>query len=98
MFYKIHHAYRDIIAVCDENLIGKIFEEGKFQLDVKESFFKGETASEAQLIEIMIDSSKEDATFNIIGENSVKTALKAGIVDKKGIKKINNIPFVLVLV
>jgi hypothetical protein len=98
MFYKIHHAYRDVIAVCDENLIGKIFEEDKFQLEVKESFFKGETASEKELIEILVDFSKEDATFNIVGEDSVKTALKAGIVEKKGIKKIDNIPFVLVLV
>ncbi|MDO8623718.1 MAG: DUF424 family protein [archaeon] len=98
MFYKIHHAYRDVIAVCDETLIGKIFEEDKFQLEVKESFFKGETASEKELIEILVDFSKEDATFNIVGEDSIKTALKAGIVEKNGIKKINNIPFALVLV
>ena len=53
MFVKIHKTYRDIIAICDSELIGKTFEEGKFQLDVKESFYKGEKVSEEKAVEIM---------------------------------------------
>ena len=98
MFYKIHHTYRDVVAVCDENLIGKTFEEGNFQLEVKESFFKGETISEEELIELMLDFSKEDATFNIVGRESVNCALNAGIIGKNTTKKINNIPFALILI
>ena len=98
MFYKIHHAYREVVAVCDEDLIGKTFEEGNFQLEVKESFFKEETISEEELIELMLDFSKEDATFNIIGKESINCALNAGIIEKNTIKKINNIPFALVLI
>ncbi len=45
----------------------------------------------------MKNYNQEDATFNIIGEESTQAALKAGIITKKGIKKINNIPFALVL-
>ena len=41
--------------------------------------------------------SGEDATFNIIGEESTQAAIEAGIVTKEGIKKIDNIPFTLVL-
>ena len=98
MFVNIIKSYRDIIAICDSELIGKKFYEGKFQLDVKESFFKGDETDEEKAVEIMKDMVKEDSTFNIVGEKSINTALKAGIITNKGIGKINNIPFALVLI
>jgi len=97
MLVKVAKSYRDIIAICDSDLIGKRFEEGKFQLDVKESFFNGEETSPEKTIEILQNMSKEDATFNIIGKESIDTALKAGIISEQGIKKIQGIPFALVL-
>lgn len=97
MLVKIHKSYRDIVSICDSDLLGKKFEQGKFQLDVKETFFKGEKTSEKKVLEIMQNMSKEDATFNIVGEKSVNTALKTGIVSQEQIKKIQDIPFALIL-
>ena len=97
MFVKIHNSYRDVIAICDSELIGKKFEEDKFQLDIKENFFKGEKIDEEKVIDMMKNMLKEDSTFNIIGEKSVNAALKAGIITKDGIKKIQRIPFALIL-
>jgi hypothetical protein len=94
---KIHKSYRDIIAVCDSDLIGEKFEEGKFQIDAKESFYKGEEVEEKKLIKILKDLMKEDATFNIIGKNSVSCALRAGIISEEGVGRIAGIPFALVL-
>ena len=96
MFVKIHNTYRDIIAICDSNLIGRKFEQGKFQLDCKESFYKGERYEAKKVKEIIKKMSEEDATFNIIGKKSVNCALKTGIITKEGIKKIQNVPFALV--
>jgi len=97
MFIKIHSSYRDVVAICDSELIGKKFETGKSQLDIKEDFFKGEEKSEREILEIMKNLEKEDATFNIIGEKAVNTALKAGIITREGIKEVSGIPFALVL-
>ena len=97
MFVKIYESYRNVVVVCDEELIGRVLEEGKFYLEVKESFFKGKNVSESEVVEILEDMSKEDATFNIVGKNSVNAALKAGIISEEGIKTINGIPFALVL-
>jgi hypothetical protein len=97
IFFKVHKSYREVVAFCDSDLIGKIFEEGKFQLNVKENFFKGEEMTEKEAVELMKDYSREDATFNIVGEKSINAALKSGIISKQGIKKINKIPFALVL-
>ena len=97
MYIKIHKAYRNVIAVCDSELIGKKFEEGIKVLDVRENFYKGELKTEKEVIEIMEDFIKEDATFSIIGKKSVSAAIKASIISQEGIKKVAGIPFSLVL-
>jgi len=97
MYLKIHSSYREVVAICDSDLVGKTFEEGMFQLNVKENFFKGEEINEEKLIETLQNLKQEDATFNIIGKDSVETAIKAGIIGKEGVGKIQDIPFALVL-
>ena len=97
MFVNIIKTYRDVVAICDKELLGKKFEEGKFQLDIKESFYKGEETPEEEVIEIMKSKSAEDATFNIVGPKSVNAALKAGISSEEQIRKIKGIPYILIL-
>ncbi|RKX57147.1 MAG: DUF424 domain-containing protein [Thermodesulfobacteriota bacterium] len=97
MLVKIHKSYRYVVAICDSDLLGKKFEEGKFQLNIKESFFNGEEKFKEEVLEIMHDLIKEDATFYIIGKESVNTAIEAGIISKEGVKEIMEIPFALIL-
>lgn len=94
---KVHKSYRNVISICDEDLLGKKFEEENKQLDLTGEFFKGEQVSKEELKEIIEDWTKEDATFNIVGENSVKIALEEKIINQEGILKIKNIPFAFVL-
>lgn len=86
------------MAICDKELLGKKFEEDIFQLDVKENFFKGKECTDEEITSIIKNMDLEDSTFNIVGEKSVKIALKAGIITPEGIGKINGIPFALVLI
>jgi hypothetical protein len=97
MLVKIHKSYRDVIAICDEELIGKVFEEDNCILDLKESFYNGENVDEEKIMNIIQFHSREDATFNIVGEKSIAVAIKTGIVSKEEIKTIQGIPFALVL-
>ena len=97
MNIKIHNAYRTIVALSDLNLIGKRFEQDNKQLEVTESFFKGEEKTKQEILEILKDMQKEDAIFNIVGKESIETALEAGIIEKSGITKIQDIPVALVL-
>ena len=98
MFINIIKSYRDVVALCDKELIGKKFVEEKFQLDIKESFYKGEETTEEKALEILKNMSLEDATFNIVGEKSIKTAIKAGIINEDSVGTIKEIPFALVLI
>jgi len=98
MQIKIHKSCRDVIAICDTELIGKFFEKGESQLDIKESFFKGNEINAEELLKIIKKESAEDSTFNIVGPKSIQIALKAKIISEQGIKKIQDIPYALVLV
>ncbi len=95
MLIKIHKSYRQIVAICDKELLGKKFEQGIRQLDIRESFYNGEQKEEKEMITLMRNYAREDATFNIVGKKSTDTALKAGIISKEGIKKVQGVPFAL---
>ena len=97
MLVKLIKSYRDVVAVCDSELLGKRFEEDSFQIHVKENFYNGEEMSEAQTIDFLRKMRMEDATFNIIGENSVNAALQAGIITEDSVGEIQGIKFALVL-
>ncbi|MBI2630001.1 DUF424 family protein [Candidatus Pacearchaeota archaeon] len=97
MQLKIHQSYRNVVCICDSELLGKQFEEKEKILNVRESFYKGDEMDEQKLVKTIDDMAKEDATFNIVGEKSVNLAIKAGIISKEGVKSVSGIPFALVL-
>lgn len=97
MLVNLVRSYRDIVAICDSELLGKYFEEGNFQLDIKESFYKGDKKTEQEVIQIILNMKSEDATFNIVGERSVNCAVKAGLILQDSIRTIQGIPFILIL-
>lgn len=97
MQIKIQKSYRDIVAICDSELLGKRFEQDEFQLDIKESFYKGEEKTKSEVLDIIKKMAIEDATFNIVGREAIDTALEAGIISQEGIKEIQGVPFALVL-
>ena len=82
MYLKIHSSgERKIIAVCDENLIGKTFEEKDLQLQVSKRFYKGEIVNENKILEEI-----KDADYvNIVGKNSVDFAIKNNLILKSNI-------------
>jgi hypothetical protein len=97
MLVKIHSTYRDIIAICDSNLVGKTFEEGNRCIFINPNFFGGEEKKENEVLEIIEMGAGEDFTFNIVGEESIKLALKSGLIKEDGVITIQGIPIALVL-
>jgi len=86
---KIHEsAGNSILAVADEDLIGKTFDEGDLHLEITERFYKGEEKSEEEIIALM----KGSTNTNIVGEKSIAIALKAGIITEDSVIKIQGIP------
>ena len=86
---KVYKRGNDLlIGACDEKLLGKKFEEGKFQIDVSIDFYGGEKISPEVLKKYL-----EDATIaNLVGEETIKCAIEAGLIDPDCVIKINGVP------
>jgi len=85
LFTKVHKSYRSVVAICD-----------KEQLEVSENFFKGEEMSAEEAVKLMHDQAREDASFNIVGNEAIDAAQKAGIADKDSVGNVQGIPIILV--
>jgi len=86
---KIYKHGNDIVVgACDEHLLGKKFIEGKFQIDVAKKFYEG------RRIDIKtFEKYLTDATIaNLVGEETVKCAIKLGLVNPDCILKIKGVP------
>ena len=86
---KIYKRGNDLlIGACDEKLLGKKFEEGKFQIDVKKEFYDGKKISAEALKKYL-----EDATIaNLVGKETVKCAIEIGLIDPDCVIKIKGVP------
>jgi hypothetical protein len=86
---KIYKRGKDLlVGACDEKLLGKKFEEGKFQIEVKKEFYGGKLVTSDVLITYL-----ENATIaNLVGQETIKCAIEAGIIDSACVIKIKGIP------
>ena len=97
MWVKVHHSYRDVFAICDAELVGKTFEEGKRQIRITDYFFKGEEKTPEEVKEILIDGIVEDSTFILVGKEIIDIALEEGVIQKERIVTIQEVPVALLL-
>ncbi len=89
MIVKIHNTERGLlIAIADDELIGKKFEKGKLQLDLTSDFYKGKHMKEKEILELI----EKAYILNIVGENSVKFAIKNKLIKEENILKVAKVP------
>ncbi|MBC7120536.1 MAG: DUF424 family protein [Candidatus Methanosuratus sp.] len=84
-----------MIAVCDPQLVGKKFHDGRLLLDVNEAFYKGELVS----AEAAVDYLRKATVANLVGEVAVQCGKEAGLIHEDGVMTIDGVPhaqFVLI--
>ena len=77
-----------LIAACDEQLIGKILEEGKYHLEVSERFYDGERVTTAILKKFLAEAT----IANLVGKETIKCAIEVGIIDPDCIIRVKGVP------
>jgi hypothetical protein len=82
---KIYRVQKEtIVAVCDSDLVGNIFESGDFRIEVKEDFYGKEEYGSDE-----VKRALQIATIaNITGEKAVRLAIEIGIIDRNNVLKI----------
>jgi len=73
-----------LVAVCDEDIVGKKFKEGDLKIEIREEFYGKESYDEEDVKRAL----KQATIANISGEKAVKLAIELGIVDESRVLKI----------
>jgi len=92
MYLKIHESQRGrIVAVCDEELIGKVLKGDDVELDLDRyrSFYIGEKADDEQVRQAL----KRFDSANLVGKDSIEVALAMGLAGKGDVTYIKKTPY-----
>lgn len=82
-----------IVAVCDEELIGKVFSDGEKQLDLTSGFYEGQQKSEQEICDLM----RNAYILNLVGEKACQLAKNEGLLEDKEIMTVKNVPHAQIL-
>jgi hypothetical protein len=77
-----------LVAVCDSDLVGKKFAEGRLHVEVTSDFFGEEKASSQD-----VEAALKSATIaNFVGCCAVEHAIKLGYVNRENVLSIDGVP------
>jgi hypothetical protein len=71
-----------LVSVCDPDCLGETYENGKVSLTVTEDFYGGDEAEDADE-DAVVDSLHRATVANLVGEETVRVAIEAGVVDEE---------------
>ncbi|VVB76952.1 Uncharacterised protein [uncultured archaeon] len=83
-----------VIALCDEELIGKVLRGGRTVIDLARyaSFYKGDLMSEEQAASAIGEG--DVYSLNVVGERSVRVVIDLGIATEESVLRVGGVPFV----
>ncbi len=93
VYLRIHESGgQRVVAVCDEELIGRALTDGKayLDLDMHRGFYVGEKTDAANVKKALASFT----SANLVGKNAVKVALGMGLVAADDVMYINRIPYI----
>jgi len=77
-----------LLAICDAEILGKTFHEGKIAFHVKEDFYKGARVTVEEAVEMIENST----IVNMVGKNVVQKAMERGYVHPEAVLDIEGVP------
>ena len=91
---RIHRGLSgSVLAVCDEELLGRTFTEGRLRLHVSEAFYGGDTVDE----DILIQHMQRASSINLVGREAVSVAIREGLVDEGCVLTVEGVMHAMVL-
>ncbi len=89
VYLKVYNIDRDVlVAVADEDCLGKKFSDDRVSLDVSKDFYGTKHADYGEVL-----SALNEATIaNIVGKESVALAVENGFVDFEDVIFVEGVP------
>ncbi len=86
-FRKFAREGDEVVAACDAELAGEVFEDAKARLSVSRVFYCDKMCDERGLIEVM----RSSTIMNLAGNRCVAVAIENGMVDGKSVLLIGGV-------
>jgi len=84
----IIHGRDKVVAVCDEDILGKTLEGGRVPFTVNEGFYKGALGE----VEEAIAAMKQATICNIIGKTIVSAAIEHKMIHERAVIYFGDVP------
>jgi len=88
----INHQNNRILNICDPELLGKIIVDGDLTITISKGYYGEKIIDDSEARTLLENST----SINMVGENIISFSIGLGIGSKNAVKKINNIPFLIV--
>ena len=88
----INHSTTRMLNICDFDLLGKTLTRDKFSIKIDEKYYGEKTINKEKATELL----KNCDSINLVGNEIISLSTSLGIGSLEGIKKINDIPFLIV--
>lgn len=93
MYLRIHDTPKGrIVAACDEELIGRVFEGNGMVIDLDR--YRGFYVEKKVGAKELKDALASFSSVNLVGKGPVDVAVSMGLTHKKDVMYINKIPYI----
>lgn len=99
MYVRVHKTdeisleFKEVVVVCDRELLGKTLREGDVTLVVNEEFFGGFPAT----LEEAMHYARNASVVVFVGTASVERAIGEGLVHPEAVLKVSGVPYAQVV-
>lgn len=80
--------HESVVSLCDEEILGKHFEDEHHFLTVTERFYGGEKMTKKQVLEVF----QTATSMNLVGKKVITLALEEGFLHKDRVIIIQGVP------
>ena len=81
-----------MLNICDAELVGRRFQKSDLTINISKSYFAERIVEENEAKQLL----KNASIINMVGKKTIALSVKMGIGTTKGVKEIDDVPFLLV--
>ena len=81
-----------MLNICDSDLLGKYIVQDELTMNISKSYYGDKIVNKEEAKDLL----KQSAIINMVGKNTVSLSIELGIGSENGVKKISDVPFLIV--
>lgn len=81
-----------MLNICDSDLLGKNIIQDELTMNISKSYYGEKIVTKEEAEDLLQKSS----IINMVGKNTISLSIELGIGSENGVKKISDVPFLIV--